>query len=189
VIGRTLRRSIDCSSRAFQRRSIVISPLCGRITRQTLSPPPIFFLRRITPLPLRRLAGGGKLLLAYQGDRISTVLPCAKVAPAAQASLSGVTSRPGVLTRRRSRQRLVQLRALKASGRLLATSHALSRGRAPPRLVQGPVSLRVRKQMWKFLRCNQRIIVHCSLFIVHLSLWNGAAPAMTNEQSTMNNEQ
>jgi hypothetical protein len=24
--------------------------------------------------------------------------------------------------------------------------------------------------------------------IVHLSLWNGAAPAMTNEQSTMNNE-
>jgi len=43
--------------------------------------------------------------------------------------------------------------------------------------------------MWKFLRCNQQIIVHCSLFIVHLSLWNGAAPAMTNEQSTMKNEQ
>jgi hypothetical protein len=24
--------------------------------------------------------------------------------------------------------------------------------------------------------------------MVHLLLWNGAAPAMTNEQSTMNNE-
>ena len=25
-------------------------------------------------------------------------------------------------------------------------------------------------------------IVHCSSFIVHLSLWNGAVPAMTNER-------
>jgi len=33
------------------------------------------FLRRNTPPPLRRLAGGGKLLLAYQDNRISTDLP------------------------------------------------------------------------------------------------------------------
>jgi hypothetical protein len=35
--------------------------------------------------------------------------------------------------------------------------------------------------MGKFLRRNQRDIVH-------LSLWNGAVRAMTIEQSTMNNE-
>jgi hypothetical protein len=34
MVGRALRRSIDRSFRAFQRRSIVILPLCGRITRQ-----------------------------------------------------------------------------------------------------------------------------------------------------------
>jgi hypothetical protein len=32
-------------------------------------------------------------------------------------------------------------------------------------------------------------IVHRPSLIVHLSLWNGAAPAMTNEQSTMDDEQ
>jgi hypothetical protein len=32
------------------------------------------------------MAGGGKLLPAYQGNRISTDLPCAKVAPAAQSA-------------------------------------------------------------------------------------------------------
>jgi len=40
----------------------------------------------------------------------------------------------------------------------------------------------------KLLGCKHQNIVHCSSLIVHLSLWDVAAPAMTNEQSTMNNE-
>src|SRR5215510_16083370 len=40
----------------------------------------------------------------------------------------------------------------------------------------------------KLSRCDRQEIVHCSSLIVHLSLWNSASPAMTNEQSTMNNK-
>jgi len=35
--------------------------------------------------------------------------------------------------------------------------------------------------MGKFLSGNHQDIVHCSSFNIHLSLWNGAAPAMKNE--------
>jgi hypothetical protein len=41
----------------------------------------------------------------------------------------------------------------------------------------------------KIFEFNYQDIVHCSSFNVHLSFWSGAAPAMTNELSTMNNEQ
>jgi hypothetical protein len=43
--------------------------------------------------------------------------------------------------------------------------------------------------MGQILGRNNQDIVHRSSFNVHLSSGNGAAPAMTNEQSTMNNEQ
>jgi hypothetical protein len=36
MVGRAFQRSLGHSLRAFQRRSIVISPLCGRITRHNL---------------------------------------------------------------------------------------------------------------------------------------------------------
>jgi hypothetical protein len=36
MIGRAFQRSLGHSFRAFQRRNIVISPLCGRITRHNL---------------------------------------------------------------------------------------------------------------------------------------------------------
>jgi hypothetical protein len=41
----------------------------------------------------------------------------------------------------------------------------------------------------KFLGGNHQDVVPCSSFIFHLSSWNGAALAMTDEQSTTNNEQ
>ena len=36
MVGRAFQRSLGHSFRAFQRRNIVISPLCGRITRHNL---------------------------------------------------------------------------------------------------------------------------------------------------------
>jgi hypothetical protein len=67
---------------------------------------------------------------------------------------------------------------MNASG--VATSDAVEKGRPLRAYLTGRENL---------LGCKHQNIVHCSSLIFHLSLWNGAARAMTNEKSTMNNEQ
>jgi hypothetical protein len=53
----------------------------------------------------------------------------------------------------------------------------------------GPPPSRILNHMGEIVVGKHQKIVHYSSLIVHLLFCNGAASAMTNEQSTMNNEQ
>jgi hypothetical protein len=136
MVGRALQRSGGRSFQSFQRQSIVIPPLCDRITRHNLFiTADYFFLRRVTPLPTPPL--GGRRYIASGLSRRLTPTCC----------LQRWRQRSCGLSRRRSRQRLVQRRKRRADGRRRLAALVVSRERKRRRFIQGHVSLQVHRRI------------------------------------------
>ena len=89
MVGRAFQRSLGHSFRSFQRRSIVISPLCGRITRHNLFITADFFFaacHAAVPLPL----GERELIASGLSRRLISNRLLASPAPAMTSGASHI---------------------------------------------------------------------------------------------------